>query len=273
MIANHVVRDALTMLRRDATHAMRNPMLTISALFTPMIMLLLFDGVFGGAMSHSLVSGTAAATYIDYITPGIILMAVGSSVSGTAISINIDQREGIIARFRTMAISRTSVLTGAVIGSVIRILFGIVVLFAVALLLGFRSSAGPVQWLAALGMIASLAIAMTWLGVAFGLFTKSAAGANSFGLIPSFLPFISSAFVPTESMPAGVRWFAENQPYTPMIETLRGLLLGTPVGTHWVVAAGWCIVIGMGGHLWARRLYNRDPSRQAGPSVAQLMGQ
>ena len=272
MTTTNIVRDALTMLRRDATHALRNPMLTISAIFTPMIMLLLFDGVFGGAMSHSLLSGAAAAPYIDYLTPGVVLMAVGSSVSGTGISICIDQREGIIARFRTMAISRTSVLTGAVIGAVIRTLGSTAVVFAVALLLGFRSSAGLMQWLGALGMVALLSIAMTWLGVAFGLFSKSAAGANSLGLIPSFLPFVSSAFVPTGSMPAGVRWFAENQPYTPMIETLRALLIGTPVGTQWIVAAGWCIVIGLSGYLWARHLYNRDPSRQAGPSVAQLMG-
>jgi ABC-2 type transport system permease protein len=273
MIAKHTLRDALTMLRRDATHALRNPMLSLSAIFTPTIMLLLFDGVFGGAMSHSLLSGAAAAPYIDYLTPGIILMAVGSSVSGTAISISIDQREGIIARFRTMAISRTSVLTGAVIGAVIRTLLATLVVFAVALLLGFRSSGGPLQWLAALGMVALLALALTWLAVAFGLATKSAAGANSLGLIPSFLPFISSAFVPTDSMPAGVRWFAENQPYTPMIETLRGLLMGTPVGSRWILAAAWCAVIGLAGYLWARHLYNRDPSRQAGPSVAQLMGQ
>ena len=273
MSANQTVGDALTMMRRDATHAMRNPMLTISAVFTPMIMLLLFDGVFGGAMSHSLLSGAAAAPYIDYLTPGIILMAVGSSVSGTAISINIDQREGIIARFRTMAISRTSVLTGAAIGSVIRIALATVVVFVVALLLGFRSSAGLAQWFAALGMVALLALAMTWLGIAFGLLTRSAAGANSLGLIPSFLPFISSAFVPTESMPAGVRWFAENQPYTPMIETLRGLLMGTPIGNRWIFAAAWCAAIGLASYFWARHLYNRDPSRQAGPSVAQLMGQ
>jgi len=271
MNLGHAIRDTATMLRRDLLHAMRNPMMTVSCILTPMAMLLLFDGVFGGAMSRAVGSSSTAVPYIDYITPGIILMAVGSSVSGTAINITIDKGEGVFGRFRTMAISRAAVLTGAVIGSVIRTLFGIAIVFAVALLLGFRTTAGPVQWLEAFGLIALLAVAMTWLGVAIGLFSKSAAGANSLSLIPQFLPFISSAFVPPASMPAGVHWFAENQPYTPVIETLRGLLMGTPVGGHEVTAVAWCLVIGLAGYLWARRQYDRDPSRRIGPTVAQLL--
>ncbi|MDQ6909560.1 MAG: ABC transporter permease [Actinomycetota bacterium] len=271
MTAAHALRDTLTMVRRDAIHVSRNPMLTLSSTLTPVAMLLLFVGVFGGAMAKAVGSAGAAIPYIDYITPGIIIMAVGSSVSSTAISVNIDSGEGIIARFRTMAIARTSVLTGQVIGSVIRTLLAILVVFAIALLLGFRTAAGPLNSLEALGLVALLATSMAWLGVAFGLFSKSAAGANSLGLIPQFLPFVSSAFAPTDSMPAGVRWFAENQPYTSLIETLRGLLMGTPVGNHAVIAAGWCIVIGVAGYLWARHLYNRDPSPQSGPSVMQLM--
>jgi ABC-2 type transport system permease protein len=235
------------------------------------LFLLVFVGVFGGSMSKALGTGAAAVPYIVYITPGIILMAVGSSVAGTAISVNIDKGEGIIARFRTMAIARTSVLTGTVVGAVLRTMAGVLFVFALAWLLGFRTSAGTLQWLEAIGLIAMFLIALTWLGVAIGLYTNSAAGANTLSLIPGFIPLVSSAFVPTASMPAGVRWFAENQPYTPIIETLRELLMGRPVGTHGLVAAGWCLVIGVAGYVWARHLYSRDPSRRAGPTVAQLM--
>jgi ABC-2 type transport system permease protein len=265
------VRDTLTMVRRDALHARRNPMLTLSAVLSPVLFLLVFAGVFGGSMSKSLGAGAAALPYIVYITPGIVLMAVGSSVAGTAISVNIDKGEGIIARFRTMAIARTSVLTGTVVGGVMRTMAGVVFVFALAFLLGFRTSAGVLQWLEAIGLIALFLVALTWLGVAIGLFTNSAAGANSLSLIPGFIPLVSSAFVPTASMPPGVRWFAENQPYTPMIETLRALLTGSPVGTRGLVAMAWCLAIGVAGYLWARHLYNRDPSRRAGPSAAQLM--
>ena len=273
MSKNNTVRDILTMTRRDALHALRNPMLALSGLITPVIFLLLFVGVLGGSMSKALGAGASAVPYIVYITPGIILMAVGTSVSGTAINTTIDRKEGIIARFRTMRIARTSVLTGAVIGSVLRTMCGVLVVLGLAGLLGFRTSAGAAQVAEAVGFIAMFLIALTWLGVAFGLFASSAAGANSLGLIPGFIPLVSSAFVPTDSMPAGVRWFAENQPYTPIIETLRALLMGTPVGAQGLIAVGWSVVIGMAGYLWARHLYNRDPSRQAGPSVAQLMGQ
>jgi ABC-2 type transport system permease protein len=272
MDINHTVRDTMTMIRRDALHALRNPMLTLSSIISPVIFLLLFVGVFGGSMSKALGAGAAAVPYIVYITPGIILMAVGSSVSGTAINVTIDKGEGIIARFRTMSIARTSVLTGAVVGDVVRTMVGILVVFALALLLGFGTPVGPLQWLGALGLIALFLLSLTWLGVAIGLFSRSAAGANSLGLIPGFIPLVSSAFVPTASMPTVVRWFAENQPYTPVIETVRALLMGTPVGDNGVVAVCWCLVIGVARYVWARHLYNRDPSRQAGPSVAQLMG-
>ncbi|HEY1421083.1 MAG TPA: ABC transporter permease [Candidatus Dormibacteraeota bacterium] len=271
MSLQSTARDTATMIRRDTLHARRNPMLTLSAVISPVLFLLVFVGVLGGSMSKALGAGASAVPYIVYITPGIILMAVGTSVAGTAISVNIDKREGVIARFRTMAIARTSVLTGAVVGSVLRTMVGILLVFALAFLLGFRTSAGVIQWAEGLGLIAMFLISLTWLGVAFGLFTNSAAGANSLSLIPGFIPLVSSAFVPTASMPAGVRWFAENQPYTPVIETLRALLMGAPIGVEGLVAVAWCIVIGVTAYFWARHLYNRDPSRQAGPSVAQLM--
>jgi ABC-2 type transport system permease protein len=145
-----------------------------------------------------------------------------------------------------------------VVGSLIRTVISVVFVVAVALALGFRPSATPVEWLAALGVYAMLTFALTWLAVCFGLVTKTVAGANSLTLILQFLPLISSAFLPTGSMPAGVRWFAENQPYTPIIETLRGLLMGTPIGGGTAIRSViWCVALALGGYLWARAAYDR----------------
>jgi ABC-2 type transport system permease protein len=254
----YAVADAATMLRRDFLHLRRYPLMTISGIGTPTIMLLLFVFVFGGAMSHSLGAGTS---YINYLVPGILMMTLGSGCAATAIGINMDMNEGVVARFRVMAISRASVLTGRVVGSIIRTLLSVVLVIGVGLVAGFRPTAGPVQWLEAFGFMALLTLALTWLALAMGMAAKSVAGANSSTLLLQFGPFISSGFVPTDSMPAGVRWFAENQPFTSMIETLRGLLLGTPIGNSAVVAIAWCVAIALVGYLWSRRVYNRDPIR------------
>jgi ABC-2 type transport system permease protein len=255
-VSAHTLSDSLTMLRRDFLHLRRYPVMTISGIGTPTIFLLLFVYVFGGAVSHSL--GTS---YVNYLVPGILMMTVGSGCAATAIGVNMDMTEGIVARFRIMAISRTSVLTGRVVGSMIRTLISVVVVIAVALIVGFRPSAGPAQWAAAFGFIGMLTLALTWLAIALGMAAKSVAGANSSTLILQFGPFISSGFVPPDTMPAGVRWFAENQPFTSMIETLRGLLLGTPIGNSAVIAIAWCVAIALGGYLWARNSYSRDPKR------------
>jgi ABC-2 type transport system permease protein len=253
---SYTVADSATMLRRDFRHSLRTPMMTISGVATPVFFLLLFVGVFGNALGADFLPASSDR-YIDYVSPGVILMAAGTGSAFTAIKVNQDMQEGIISRFRTMSIARTSVLTGQVVGSLIRTVVSVVLVVAVAVLLGFRPSATPTEWLAALGVFAMLTFAFTWLAVAFGLVTKSVAGANSLTLIPQFLPLVSSAFLPTGSMPAGVRWFAEHQPYTPIIETLRGLLMGTPIGNSAIGAVIWCAVISLGGYLWARALYNR----------------
>lgn len=228
---SRVVRDSATMLRRDLRHSLRFPAMTISGLMVPVFLLMLFVGVFGNALHAGLGAAIPdGGRYIDYLAPGIILMTAGASAAATAVNVCTDMNEGIIARFRTMAITRASVLTGQVLGSLIRTLISGALVVAVALALGFRPTATPLQWAAAVGLFAMLTLSLTWLTVAFGLLTKTPAVANSLSLIPQFLPFISSAFVPTDSMPAGVRWFAEEQPFTPIIETLRGLLTGTPIG-------------------------------------------
>ncbi len=257
-MSTYAVTDAATMLRRDFLHLRRYPIMAISGLITPTVMLLLFVFVFGGAMRSSLGAG---ASYVNYIVPGILMMTLGSGCAATAIGVNMDMTEGVVARFRIMAITRASVLTGRVIGSLIRTLLSVVLVIGIALVAGFRPTAGPAQWLAAFGFMALLTFALTWLALAFGMAAKSVAGANSSTLLLQFGPFISSGFVPPDTMPAGVRWFAENQPFTSMIETLRGLLLGTPIGHSAIVASAWCVAIALVGYIWARTAYNRDPIR------------
>jgi ABC-2 type transport system permease protein len=249
---SYALRDSLTMLRRDVLHARRFPALTISGMAMPIFFLLLFVGVFGHTLRAGLGAMPAGSHYVDYLTPGVILMTASSSAESTALSVCTDMSEGIIARFRTMAISRTSVLTGQVIGSVIRALMSAVIVVIVAFALGFRPSATPVEWFAAAGVFTMLALALTWLATAFGLFAKTPAGANSLALILVVLPFVSSAFVPTDAMPASVRWFAENQPFTPIIETLRGLLTGASIGSSALLAVAWCAAVSALGYAWAR---------------------
>ena len=249
------LRDSATMLRRDVRHSLRNLKMTVSGLLTPTITLLLFVYVFGGAIGAGLGNGA----YINYVAPAIIIMTVGSGCATTAVNLCMDMNEGIINRFRTMAISRASVLTGQVIGSLIRTLISIALVIGVALLTGFRPTTSPIAWLAALGLVALFTFALTWMAVVFGLIGKTPAGANSLSLIfQLILPFTSSAFVRPDSMSVGIRWFAEYQPFTPVIDTLRGLLLGTPIGNSAVFAVAWCVVLALVGYLWARAVYNRN---------------
>jgi ABC-2 type transport system permease protein len=253
---SYAMRDSATMLRRDVLHSLRNLSMTMSGILTPVVTLLLFVEVFGGTLGAGLGGVSYSGAYINYVTPAIIIITIGSGCATTAVNLCMDMREGIISRFRTMAISRASVLTGPVLGSLIRTLISIGLVIAVALLMGFRPTGGPTSWLAAIGVIALFTFALTWLAVAFGLVTKTPAGANSLALIPQLLlPFTSSAFVRTESMPAGVRWFAEHQPFTPVIDTLRGLLLGAPLGNSAGLAVAWCAVIALAGYLWARAAF------------------
>jgi ABC-2 type transport system permease protein len=186
---------------------------------------------------------------------------VAASVQGTAISVAMDMTEGIIARFRTMAIFRPSVLTGHVLGSVIQTMLSLAIVTGVALLIGFRANASPAEWVAAAAVLAMIALALTWLAVALGMVTKTVEAASNLPMPLTFLPFLGSGFVPTHSMPTGLRWFADYQPFTPFIETVRGLLLGTPIGNSAVIAVAWCAGIALVSYLWARKLYNRDPVR------------
>jgi len=260
---SYAMSDSATMLRRNLRHALRYPSMTIGTVAMPIIMLLLFVYVFGGAMSAGLVgAATGGTNYIDYIVPGILLMTVGSGSLPTAVAVCTDMTEGIVARFRTMAIFRASLLTGHVVGSMIQTMVSIGLVIGVAILMGFRTSAGPVAWIAALAVLAMLTFALTWLAVALGLASKTPEAASNAVIPLSFLlPFISSAFVPLDSMPSGVRAFAAYQPFTLVIETLRGLLMGTSIGNSGWLAVAWCAGIALAGYLWARALFNRDPAR------------
>lgn len=254
--------DSATMLRRQLRHMLRYPTLILTAAGVPVAFLLLFVYVLGGALGTGLgVPSGGRDAYVNYIVPGVILMTVATAAQGTAISVAIDMTEGIVARFRTMAIARVSVLTGHVLGSLIQTLLSVTAVIGVALLIGFTPNAGLAAWLGAIGVLVMIVFALTWLAVALAMAAKSVASASNMLTPLMILPMMGSGFVPTDSMPAGLRWFAEYQPFTPFIETLRGLLMGTPIGGGAIRAIGWCAVIGVGSHLWAKRLYNREPTR------------
>jgi ABC-2 type transport system permease protein len=258
---SYPIQDSATMLRRNLRRTLRYPALTASTLGIPIVFLLLFVFVFGDTLGAGLagVSG-GRQDYLDYVTPGILLLAAAGAAQGVAISVAMDMTEGIVARFRTMAIARVSVLTGHVVGSLIQTMIAMAVVTGAALLLGFGPTAGPLEWIAAFGLLALISFALIWLAVALGMVTKSVEAASNLPMPLILLPFLGSGFVPTDSMPTGMRWFAEYQPFTPIMETLRGLLMGTPIGDSGVVSVAWCAGIGLAGYLWAKRLFNRDPT-------------
>jgi len=259
---SYAVADSATMLRRQFRHMLRYASVTVQLIGMPVVLLLLFVYVFGGTLGAGLGDPAGGrARYLEYVVPGVLLITVAMGATGTAIAVAMDMTEGIVARFRTMAIFRPSVLTGHVLGSMTQTMLGLVVVTGVALLIGFRPDATPVEWLAAAGVLAMITLAVTWLSVAFGLVAKTVEAASNLPMPLVFLPFLGSGFVPAESMPTGLRWFAEYQPFTPVTETVRGLLLGTAIGSSAVVAVAWCTGITLVGYLWARKLYDRDPVR------------
>jgi ABC-2 type transport system permease protein len=253
---SYALTDSATMLRRNLRHALRYPGLTLGTLLMPIIILLLFVGILGDTLAAGL-GAAGAGGYVAYVAPGIILMTVASGCLATSVSVCVDMTGGIINRFRTMSISRGSLLTGHVAGSLIQTAISTALVMGVAVLLGLRPTASVPDWLALSGLLVLVAFALTWLSVLIGLVSKTPESASNTPLLIQFAPFVSSAFVPTDSMPAGVRWFAENQPFTPIIETVRGLLLGTPVGDSGWLAVAWCVVLAAGGYAGARAVFDR----------------
>ncbi|QIP88078.1 ABC transporter permease [Streptomyces sp. Tu 2975] len=253
-------RDTNTMLRRNLLHARRYPSLTLNLLLTPVMLLLLFVYIFGDTMSAGIGGGADRSAYIAYLVPGILMMTIGGTTIGTAVSVSTDMNEGIIARFRTMAIHRGSVLIGHVIGSVLQCVMSVVLVGAVAVAIGFRSTdSTALEWLAAFGLLTLFALALTWIAVGMGLISPNAEAASNNAMPLIFLPLISSTFVPVDAMPGWFQPIAEYQPFTPAIETLRGLLLGTEIGHNGWLALAWCLALTVLGYFWSTASFNRDP--------------
>jgi len=256
--------DMLTMLRRNLLRAVRYPGLTSFTVMIPVLLLLLFVFVLGGAIGAGVSPGVAAgaagrAVYLDYITPAILLFAVLGAAQSVAITAAMDAHSGIMARFRTMAIAPGSVLGGPVLGTVVQGVLAVAVVLALAVALGFRPQAGPLDWLALLGLVALATFATSWLCVAMGLAAPSVETASNTPMLLTALPFLGTGFVPLETLPTPVRAFAEHQPFTPVVETMRSLLAGTaPEASTALLSVGWCVAIAAVGYAWSRVLYRRE---------------
>jgi ABC-2 type transport system permease protein len=253
-IQNHFFSDLSVMLGRSMRHIFRSVDTIITVTITPIAMMLLFVYVFGGAIQ------TGTANYVNYLLPGILLIAIASGISYTAYRLFTDVQRGIIERFRSMPIAPSTLLWGHVLTSLVSNAISVVVIILVALIMGFRSSAGILSWLAVVGILALFTLALTWVAVIAGLTAKSTDGAAAFSYPLIFLPFISSAFVPTRSMPLVVRVFAEHQPVTAIVNTIRALLYGQPVSQEIWVALAWCVGILIVAYIFAIRAYQKRVS-------------
>ena len=248
--------DTATMFRRQLRHMARYPSLTFFVVGMPVVFLLLFVTVFGGAIGAGLGQGSDGRdAYLEYLVPGILVMTITGVVQGTAIAVAMDMTGGIVARFRTMSISRSAVLAGHVLGSMAQALLALAIVVAVAVLLGFRTTTGPIEWLAALGILVLTTVALTWLAVALAMAVDNVESASNVGMPLVLLPFLGSGFVPTSSMPGPVRVFADYQPFTPIMETIRALLTGGTIGANGPLAVAWCVAIVGLSYVWAMRLY------------------
>jgi ABC-2 type transport system permease protein len=247
----HAWHDTAALTGRSLRHIVRSPDTIITTTVMPIAFMLLFVYVFGGAID------TGSQSYVDYLLPGILIITIASSVSYTAFRLFLDSSSGMVERFRCMPIARSSLLWAHVLTSLVAVAVSLVVVVAVAFLLGFRSGAGVLQWLAVVGILTLVTAALTWLAVIAGLTASSVDGASAFSYPLILLPFVSSAFVVTATMPGPVRAFAENQPVTPIVDTIRALYSGQPVGTGIWVALAWCVGILVVAYAVAMRVYRR----------------
>ena len=259
-------RDWITMLRRNLLHILRYPGLTVFVIGGPILFLLLSVYVFGGTLGAGLPADvlaltggeTGRAAYLAFVTPTIVVMAIAGAASGVAISVSMDVTRGIASRFRTMPVSRGSIIGGHVLAVTIEAVLTSAVVLGLALLMGFRPAASPADWLALLGIVILLSFAIVWLGAAFGLVAKSIETASNLPMILILLPFLGSGFVPVDSMPGWLAWFAEHQPFTPFIDTVRGLLAGSVKTSDVVLTIAWAVVIGVGSYIWALALFRKE---------------
>ncbi|MEV6431379.1 ABC transporter permease [Nocardia sp. NPDC051463] len=245
--------DSATMLRRNLLHARRYPSLTFSVIIMPIVLLSVFNFVFGGALEKS-----SGGKYIDYLAPGMLLMIPAYITASVAVSIATDTTKGIVNRFRVMAIAPSSMLTGHVIGALIQAMLGIVAMVGFAVLIGFRPSANAVEWIVAFALLAMLTFALIWLAVGMGLVASSPESASNMPFPLIMLPFLGSGLVGTDTMPVGMRQFAEYQPFTPITETVRGLLMGTEIGNNGIVSVAWCFGLALVGYLWSTSVFRKQ---------------
>jgi ABC-2 type transport system permease protein len=242
--------DSTIMLRRNFKHILRNPFTIVNGALMPVFIMLMFVYVLGNAFNVD-------EHYVEYATPGLVLLAITYGLSATAVSVNSDMTKGIINRFKVMNVSRGAVLNGHVVATMLGCLIASAVIIGMAFALGFRSSASPLDTLGVIGIIVATAFAAAWLTVALGIAAKTPESAGLTVVPLILLPFLSSAIVPAAKMGQGVRQFAEYQPFTPIIESLRGLLAGAPSGGYTAAALAWCAGIALVGYLWARATFNK----------------
>ena len=242
--------NSTTMLGRNFKHTVRNPVAVFNAILFPIVLMLMFVFVIGGAFDIS-------GNYVDYATPGMIVLTVCYGLSATALSVNSDMTKGIINRFKVMDISRSAVLSAHVAASMLRSLIGIAALIGVAFAIGFRPAASFGEWLGAIGLIVLVSFATSWITVALGLAAKSPEAAGMITVPLIILPFLSSAIVPAETMGPWVRQFAEYQPFTPINEALRGLLAGEPNTSSTIIAIAWCVGIALVGYVWSLSTFQK----------------
>jgi ABC-2 type transport system permease protein len=257
------LRSGWIFLRRSAIHSLRDVETFLMGLMLPIVLMLMFTFVFGGALDLGAAGAVGAATnhrelYATFVTPGIILLCAGFGAAGTAVAVAEDLSTGLVDRLRTMPIRSAGVVTGAVVTSLVRNLLATAVVIGVGLVVGFRPTAGPLEWIAAIGLVALFVLAITWLYAAIGLAAGTPQAANAYGFILLFLPYLSSAFVPTATMPGALRWIADHQPVTPVIDTLRSLLTDVPARPgSGLVAVAWCVGIVVVASVWSGWLFRR----------------
>jgi ABC-2 type transport system permease protein len=255
-MSTHFVAGTATLTGRSMRHIFRSTDTIITTAVTPIALMLLFVYVFGGALKQS----TGTENYVNYLLPGILLIAIASGIAYTAFRLFTDMQSGIFERFHSMPIARSSVLWAHVLTSLVANGITLAIIFAVGFLLGFRTGAGPLAWLAVIGILLLFTLALTWLAIIAGLSAKTIDGATAFSYPLIFLPFISSAFVPTDTMPGPVRWFAENQPVTSIVNAIRALLEQQPGGADIGIALAWCVGILVVGYVFAIIAYRKKVS-------------
>ena len=250
-MSTHFFGDTAVLLGRSMRHIFRSADTIITTALTPIAMMLLFVYVFGGAIE------TGTDNYVNYLLPGIMLIAIASGIAYTAFRLFLDLTSGIFERFHSMPIARSSVLWAHVLTSLVANALSVVIIVLVGLAMGFRTSASPLAWLAVAGILAVFTLALTWIAIIAGLSAKSMEGATGFSYPLIFLPFISSAFVPTDTMPGPVRAFAENQPVTSIVDTIQNLFAQQPVGSDIWIALAWCLGILVLAYVFAMAAYRR----------------